>query len=333
MLNFCLRKIIAASFILLLFCWQNGYAKKMYRWVDGQGRVFFSDQVPQDQIKHKRESLNKSARVVDIMEEAKTKEQIELEKRLKILRMQQEKIIAKQKSNDKVLLSTFRNVDDMKMALRGKLAALDAQRKVAEGNLLRLQIQLQQQQKKAASYERNGQKVPKTLLTKIAASKEQIDAAKIEIHRHIEKRVAIKKDFEMDIARFSFLTQSRSEAGRLSNRSAEHKAAKELGLFICENAEQCEKAWNIARHFVDIHSTTGVDIDTDKLVMRATPVIDSDLSLSISRLKLNKHRQQIFLDIRCRKSSLGMELCISPKVKAIRSSFSQFIQSGLGNAQ
>jgi len=67
--------------------------------------------------------------------------------------------------------------------------------------------------------------------------------------------------------------------------------------------------------------------------MRATPEIDSDLSLSISRLQQNGHRQQIFLDIRCRKSSLGMELCISPKVKAIRRSFSQFIQTGLAPEQ
>ncbi len=331
MVNFCLRKIIAGTVILMLFCWQNSYAKKMYRWVDEQGRVFFSDQVPQDQIKHKRESLNESARVIEVLEEAKTKEQIELEKRLKRLRMQQEKIIAKQKSNDKVLLSTFRNLDDMRMALNGKLSALDAQRKVAEGNLLRLQTQLQQQQKKAANFERNGQKVPKKLLTKILASKDQINAAKLEIKRHVEKRAIIKKDFEMDIARFRFLTQSRAETNRLSSKTGEDKAAKELGLFICEHVTQCEKAWNIARHFVDIHSTTGVDIDTDKLVMRAAPVADNDLSLSISRSQQDGRKQQIFLDIRCRKSSLGMELCISPKVKAIRRSFSQFILSGLAS--
>ena len=301
----------------------------MYRWVDEQGRVFFSDVVPQDQIKYKREALNESIRVIEVVEGVKTEEQIELEKRLKILRWEQEKIIAKQKSNDKVLLSTFRNLEDMKAALNGKLSALDAQRKVVEGNLLRLQIQLQKQQKKAASYERNGQKIAKKLLTEIAASKEQIESAKTEILRHFEKRAAIKKEFEMDIARFKFLTQSKTNASQLSSKTAEHKAAKELGLFICENAAQCKKAWNVARQFVDKHSTTDIDIDNDKLIMRATPVTDTGLSLSVSKLKLNGHRQQIFLDIRCRKSTLGMELCISPKVKAIRRSFSQFVQSGL----
>ncbi len=328
MLNLFFQKVITVFFLVLLACSQQVYAK-MYRWIDDQGQVIFSDQVPQDQITRKRESLNESARVVEVVEEAKTDEQIELEKRLMKLRREQEKIIERQKSHDRVLLSTFRSLDDMKMAIKGKLSALDAQRKVAEGNLLRLRLQLKQQQMKAASYERNGQKVPTKLLSEIAASKEQIEAARNEILRHIEKKMGINKEFEMDIARFSFLTQSKTDVSKLSSRTAETRSARELGLFICEDEPQCNEAWIVARLFVDKYSTTGVDIDTDKLIMRAAPKADDDLSLSVSKLKLDDHRQQIFLDIRCRKSTLGMELCISPKVKAIRRSFSEFVQSGL----
>ncbi len=327
------RSINSLLICFLVVLCQSALAKNMYRWVDEDGRVFFSDQVPQDQIQHKRESLNQDARVVEVVDEAKTKEQVELEKRLQKLRLEQEKIIAKQKSHDKVLLSTFRNLEDMKMALKGKMSALDAQRKVAEGNLVRLELQLEQQQKQAANFERSGNKVPQKLLDEIDASKEQIDYAKIEISRHLEKKLAVKKEFEADIERFTFLTQSITDVGKLSSSTAEYKAASELGLFICANQLQCDKAWKVARRFVDKHSTTGEDIDTDKLIMRATPMDDDDLSLSVSKLDLGENRQQIFLDIRCRKSTLGVELCAGPKVKEIRHSFSRFIETGLASEQ
>ena len=96
---------------------QSVFAKKMYRWVDDNGNTFYSDQIPPDQVKHRRESLNENARVVDVLEKEKTKSQRELEKRLLILRRQQEEIIKKQKSHDKVLLSTFRNLHDMNVTL------------------------------------------------------------------------------------------------------------------------------------------------------------------------------------------------------------------------
>jgi len=315
---------------ILLGAEQSVYAKKMYRWVDDQGRVFFSDQVPPDQIKHKRESLSESIRVLDVVEAAKSKEQIELEKRLQKLRREQQKLIEKQRTHDKVLLSTFRSLDDMEMALKGKLQALDAQRKVAEGNKLRVEKQLQQQLHKAARYERENRKVPKNLVKAIADSRQQLKLLNAEINRHLEKRKQAEKEFKMDIARFKYLTQSKTaDMDKLIDRVAERQSAKELGLYICESKKRCDKAWQISRLFVKMHSTTKLDIDTDRLIMSDTPRNDLDLSLSVSKLKLDKQREQIFLDIRCKRSTIGMELCISPKVKQIRQSFNDFIEQRL----
>lgn len=334
-----MKKLRAFKFFILftaiiLGTEQSVYAKKMYRWVDDQGRVFFSDQVPPDQIKHKRESLSESIRVLDVVEAAKSKEQIELEKRLQKLRREQQKLIEKQRTHDKVLLSTFRNLDDMEMALRGKLQALDAQRKVAEGNRIRIEKQLQQQLHKAARYERENRKVPKDLVKAIADSRQQLKRLDAEINRHLAKRKQAEKQFNMDIARFKFLTQSKTaDMDKLIDWVAERQSAKELGLYICESKARCDKAWQISRLFVKMYSTTRLDIDTDRLIMSDTPRNDLDLSLSVSKLKLDKQREQIFLDIRCKRSTIGMELCISPKVKQIRQSFNDFIEQRLPHSQ
>ncbi len=322
------------SILLILLAFfaveQGAYGKKMYRWIDDNGNVFFSDQVPPDQIRHKREALTDSARVLEVVEAAKSKEQIELEKRLQKLRREQQKLIEKQRTHDRVLLSTFRNLEDMEMALRGKLQALDAQRKVAEGNRTRLEKQLRRQLHKAAQFERENRTVPEKLTQAIKDTKQQLAGVKSEINRHLSKRKQVEDEFKMDIARFKYLTQAKTaDLSKLINQIAEKQSAKELGLFICENKGECDKAWRIARLFVKTHSTTGLDIDTDRLVMTTTPRNDLDLSLSVSKLKLDRQREQIFLDIRCKKSVIGMELCISPKIKQLRHAFNKFIEQRL----
>ena len=79
-------------------------AKQMYRWVGEDGEIYFSDQVPPEEVVHSRASLSKTARVIEITEEAKTKEQQEQDKRLEELRKEQDKLIAHQIIYDKALL-------------------------------------------------------------------------------------------------------------------------------------------------------------------------------------------------------------------------------------
>ena len=323
------KKFLFIIFLTLLMNGELVFAKNLFRWVDEQGNVRYSDQVPPDQVKHRRESLNGNIRVVDTVNKEKTKTQLELEKRLLLLRAQQEEIINRQKAHDRVLLSTFRNVDDMRMSLKSKMQALAGQKSMLNGNLQRVEKQLQQQQKRAAQYERDGKKVPIKFLKSISASKEQIDLATFEIARHIEKEETIKKEFERDIERFLFLTQSNGESTELSRKTGENKAANVLGLYICETLEQCDRAWGRAKQFVLDFSTTRMDSETDKLILGQAPSRDTDLSLSVSRMDMGKEKQQLFLDIRCRKSSLGKELCEGEKAEKIRHSFSNYIKSAV----
>lgn len=322
-------KILAVLGLAVLFDADPAWAKKMYRWIDEHGNVYFSDQVPPDQIQHKRETLDENARVVSVLEKAKTQEQLEQQKRLDALRKEQEKIIAQQASNDKVLLSTFRNLDDMNRAMANKMAGFDALQKVIEGNIARYEQQLLQQQTQAANYERNARKVPDKLLADIEASKQQLASTKQELERHYAERQKTEKAFKADMTRFQFLTQSSGDTKNNPQSLAESNANNALGLFVCQEAEQCQKAWQIAGAFVAQHSTTGQDVETEKLIMRAAPANDDDLSLSVAKLEQNDGKIQIFLDIRCRPSTLGEELCASDKVQALRQGFAPFIQAQL----
>jgi len=328
----CHFKLILIFGLLLLLSGEFAFAKKMYRWEDEHGNVFFSDQVPPEQVQYKRETLSDKAKVVDVVEKAKTPEQIELQNRLNMLRKEQEKIVAKQAANDKVLLSSFRTLEDMNRALQNKLSIFEAQQKVLEGNVKRFIQQLQQLQQQAAEHERNARAVPQKLLTDIAAGKQQIEGAKQELDKLMDDKQKSVKEFKADMARFQFLTQPEGDVRNPGKSLAASNAANSLGLFICEDSAQCEKAWKIAGEFVVKYSTTGQDVETDKLIMRTAPAKDDDLSLSVSKLE-SSGQQQIFLDVRCKQSSIGTELCLSGKVQAIRQGFSPYIQSLLAPKQ
>lgn len=303
----------------------------MFRWFDEEGSVHFSDQVPPDQVQQKRDTLNEKARVVDTVDKAKTPEQIEQQKRLDALRKEQEKIIAKQASDDKVLLTTYRTLDDLQRGLDTKFLEIEGNKTAVQGNLKRYEQQLSQQLQEAATHERNAKKVPGKLLEGIEATKRQIEQAKLEMEHNDSDKQAAQKEFQANMARFKFLTQNASDAKASQTNFAASNANNELGLFVCQSTEQCLKAWHISAEFVAKFSSTGQDVENENLIMRAAPVNDNDISLSVSRLQGKD--QQIFLDIRCKNTSLGQELCASDKAQAIRRGFASYVQTQLTSQQ
>lgn len=303
-------------------------AKRMYRLVDQYSNTLFSDQIPPEQAKDRRELLSPSGRVLEVTEKAKTKEQQELEKHLEELRKEEEKLIARQKVNDNALLNTFHSKEELYTALKLKMQVFDNQRKVLEGNLKNATKQLQEQQKQAASFERNGDTVPKRLLDDINATQQQIQRINVALTANADKQMLVRNEYNADIERYLFLTQSVKKSAP-QTKIPSIKQANALGLFYCENDHQCNKAWEIARTFVNLHSTTKPDVYNDKLIMNRPPANDTDISLSLSRIAITDNDYQLFLDIHCQDSSIGEELCSSQKVKDLRFSFRAFVNAAL----
>lgn len=326
------RSIFCIALITGIVAFQSLGNATMYRWVDKNGRVFYSDKVPPKESKLERTVFNEKGRVLETVKAAKTKEQIALEKRLRLLRREQEKIIARQKSNDKVLLSTFRNIDDLRMTLNGKMQSVGAQKRVYERTLENLKENLSSVRKKAAYAERNGRKVSTVTLNKMAAIEEKIMAINDSIENTEVKKLLIQKKFAKNIDRFLFLTKgSNISAQELSDETAEITAANTLGLFNCNERKTCDQAWEVARQFVIKHSTTPINFNTDSLIMGRDPLLSNDISLSVSKSTRSNNKVSIFLDIRCHNSTLGAEHCQSKRVKNIRHSFRLYIESAIKN--
>jgi hypothetical protein len=309
---------------------QQAASAKTYKWVDESGNTSFSDQVSPEEAKYRHETLSKKGRVIAVTEQEKTKEQQNRENQLNLLRKKQEKIIQNQKDRDDALLRSYHSKEDMLRELKEKTQTIEAQRKLIESDITQQLERLDTKQKSAATFERNAQPIPPNLIEEIKAIQGEIQQTKVTIDENLTVQKKLADEYEASIKRFLMLTQTNESARQ--NKVASIEEADALGLFRCENDPKCEKAWEIAHVFVTTYSTTAPDINTEKLIMHALPTKDSDISLSIAEITSSKNTEdQIFLDIHCRDSSLGKELCESPKIQALRASFRSYVNERLNS--
>lgn len=315
------------SCALSLFC-QQAVSEKTYKSVDEAGKTSYTDKVTPEKAKYGYETLKKG-RVIAVTEKEKTKEQQERDNNLNLLRQKQEKIIQNQKARDDALLRTYHTKEDMVRELNEKTQIIEAQKKLIESDITQQLERLDTKQKSAATFERNAQPIPPNLIEEIKVIEGEIEQTKATINDNLAVQKKLADDYDINIKRFLVLTQTDESAHK--NKVASIEEANALGLFRCENDIECKKAWEIARAFVSAHSTTEPDINTEKLVMHAVPTKDSDFSLSISKIASKDAEDQLFLDIHCRESSLGKELCESPKIQALRTSFRPYVNERLNS--
>ena len=323
------------SFTLLALFSCNATADFVYRWKDDSGHVHYSDQVPPAQSKYRRERLNRQGRTVEVMERAKTPAEIEQEEQLKKLHAEQRRLLAEQRAHDSALLRTFRSEEDMTAALRSKLNTIDVLIKITEANQARLKAQLEKQEKRAAALDRNGKRIPKKLIDSIRATQRQIAENRKTIDAHYLEKQRLRDKFARDARRFRALTGANTaddEAGperRKTNAESDPAKEESIGLIHCANAAHCDKAWELARNYVGRYATTELQIDTDHILMTADPRSEADISLTVSKISGEASGGRLFLNVSCKGSALGRELCTSEKVHRIRAGFRPFIEAGL----
>lgn len=309
-----------------------------YRWVDEQGDVHYSDQVPPEEIKQRRTKLDAQGREVGVVEAAKTPEQLRREQQLRQLRTQQDKILAEQRDRDLSLLRTYRSEQEMYRALQGKLDTLDGLVKINEANRQRQQDLLRGHEQRAADLERQGQPVPQALRDNIAATRRQLAEFGERIRRLEADKREITERFAKDIARY------RAIAAQQKNTSAEALGA---GLFDfgggskqdnqeivisaipCAIGPVCNRAWSLAKQYV--LKSGGVDalsLETERILQTAPPANDDQFGLTVTRIA-GRTEDILFLDVRCRPSSVGEALCAGAGVREVRLGFKPYIEAGL----
>jgi hypothetical protein len=304
-----------------------------FRWHDDEGVTNYSDKVPPEQAKQRRSRLNQQGMEVEVIEPPKSAAQLRQEQQLRQLRSQQEKILAVQRDQDRALLRTYRSLEEMNAALQGKLDTLEASARITESNRLRQKDILATQEKRAADLERQGQPVPQNLRDLMFATRRQIAAYDEKLRGIQAEKNTISAQFRKDMTRFQALMAAQStQPGSGFSISSGRVGGRDdliISAVSCAQGPSCERAWTLARDYVTRNSPAGLSVDTDRVIQTPSPVDDHGFAITVTRIA-NRSEEILFLDVRCRPSSIGEELCASSRVSSLRADFKSFVEAGLG---
>ena len=178
---------------------QGFSATPVFRWFDGNGKAFYSDQVPPKHSKYGRSQIDQHGKTVNVVAAPESKRQRDWRKMMEILREHSKSLLATQLKHDRVLLRTFREVKEIHGILEAKLSTVDLLVTISKSNIQQLRAQLDKQERRAARNETNGRKVSKSLLAEINLTRKQISEGYDRIKSQEQEKQRIKKRYEKDI--------------------------------------------------------------------------------------------------------------------------------------
>ena len=300
-----------------------------FRWVDEKGAVHYSDQVPPEQAKIRRSKLNARGFEVETVEAPKTRDQVEREQLLKQLRSQQQKILNEQRDQDQALMRTYRSTDEILAALKVKLDSLESNIRMTQASISRDMQTLAVHEQRASVYTNKGQAAPQATRDSIASLNKRIIAYRNQIQRAENEKLATADRSNREMNRFQSIKamHDRNENPNADWTRGVAKTGNNPGDIVisvveCQEKNQCDQYWTSANRYLQKISGYPTSVETDKILQTPYPRNDTDFGITITRLT-GKTNYLIFMDVICRPTSVGEQLCKSTRVREIHQGFRQ----------
>jgi hypothetical protein len=188
----------------------TGYAQKLYRWVDENGSVHYSDRIPPEHSTQSRDLLNDQGVTVGSEEGALTEEE-RLAREQKRLADEAEQLAAADAvRRDQILLETYLSVEDIEEIRDRWLELVESQITVTELYLGNLRTKLDQLHRRLLvfapySERENAQPVPDNLTLEISRTESSILTHEQRLIENRAEQEEIRANFEADIVRFKEL--------------------------------------------------------------------------------------------------------------------------------
>jgi len=175
-------------------------------WENSDGVRECGDKVPPEYAQKSHKEISSQGITVEESARARTKEELVEDRRLAAVQEEEDRKKTEIEKQDKILLDTYSNTDDIQMTSDGKIAALDSTIKLAKKRNEKIQANLDKRTAEAAAAELAGKQPTEDLLKDIESLQRQIkNNDKFIVDKHKEQE-AIKKEYADKIAHFEELT-------------------------------------------------------------------------------------------------------------------------------
>ena len=320
--------ILLAIFLLLLSMPAVAF---LYKFVDQDGRMQMVGWLPPEiAARGDYTRLSNSGRFIEKVPLAKTPEQIAKEKETQRLLKIKDTIIAEEKAQDDILIKTYDSVNQVSLARDRQLGSVDSQIEQARGRIKRHKVRLEDLQKEAAQAERAGRAITTNLLQDIDGTRSQLKKGYEFIILEEKKKEKIRVRFNKDMKRYVLLTElGNVDEPEVVINEGEISSLLET-VYECKNELDCNAAWIRAEEYTRQHATTHMQMLGSRIIMTARPIRNEDISITISRIKPDQNSDknqpiQLFLDLQCKKSAEGQNLCESNITKKIKQEFKAYV--------
>ena len=175
-------------------------------WENSDGVRECGERVPPEYAQKSHKEISSQGITLEESERARTKEEIVEDEHLAAIQAEEDREKAEIEKQDKILLDTYSNTDDIQMTSDGKIAALESTIKLANKRNEKIQANLDKRTAAAAAAELAGKQPAEDLLKDIQSLQRQIknnDKFVVDKRREQEE---IKKEYADKIVHFKELT-------------------------------------------------------------------------------------------------------------------------------
>ena len=303
--------------VLGLMSWTVS-AQKLYRWVDDQGEVHYTDQVPPSQADKARARLSEQGLAVETRPAVPTGEELERARELERQKAEEERRRAERQAEDERLLKRYRTVEELELARDGRVAAVEAVIQAKRDGVRNESHRLVELDKERQTLHKVGKSLPDELRGKIEASTTRIRADYAEIVDSEYRKQAVQEEFERAIERFRQLR-------RLPSPSASQDATRSSlngALVSCSDKAGCHAYWERAVDYVRTHSDPEGEILEAGLLMAFQHDERENRTFTISWTQRAPDQPvHIYLDIQCKNRLTASLVCLDPRVPKVRDGF------------
>ena len=196
--------------IALCVVFNQANAGSMYKWIDENGQIRYSDRLPPTQVKKKHHQLNSQGMVLTTREAAKSEAELAADAAAKLKLEEEEAIQAKldeeQNKKDQVLLLTFSNEKELGMARDDRVEVLDSVIHLISKSITVTQQTLDELQTRAdENYLSRGKEVPGGLAQKIEHFSRKKESRRAQLDSKMLEKEKINEQYEIDLARYRLL--------------------------------------------------------------------------------------------------------------------------------
>jgi len=301
------------------------HAKNFYRYKNSEGSVVIKDKVTKEMEKVGYDVISEQGKVIKRIAPSKTLAELEQD-RLKIIEEKNRLIEEEQQRHrDADLLRQFTSIGDIIRNRDSQLLALEKRIRIQHSKKDLLELQLEDQQQQAATYERLGQKVAKTVLNDIQASQDQITNTQLNTELLEKEKIRVEKSFERDIIRFKELESVRMALRKDARKNEDLESV----IFNCPDKQVCDRAWQLAQIYARDNATGKIEIITNTLILTSRPESDTDIAISFSKIPVSENKMQIVLEVSCSTEEAGVAFCKTERLKDIRKNYLEYLKRRL----